>query len=143
MGRVVILGAGHAGGSAAAYLRQYGHAGPIALVGDEPVLPYQRPPLSKAWLKGEAGEDDLQLRPPSFYAEQDIALRLGVRATRIDREARQVVLEGGDILPYDILILATGADQQPMTAPDTPRAYASARFTRSAAELFDGDATLH
>jgi len=114
---VVILGAGHAGGSAAAYLRQYGHAGPITLAGDEPVLPYQRPPLSKAWLKGEAGEDDLQLRPPSFYAEQDIALRIGVRATRIDREARQVVLEGGHILPYDILILATGARARRLALP--------------------------
>jgi 3-phenylpropionate/trans-cinnamate dioxygenase ferredoxin reductase subunit len=117
IGRVVILGAGHAGGSAAAYLRQYGHAGPITLVGDEPVLPYQRPPLSKAWLKGEAGEDDLQLRPPSFYAEQDIALRLGVRAARIDREARQVALEGGEALPYDVLILATGARARRLALP--------------------------
>src|SRR3954465_5432561 len=87
--RVVIVGAGHAGGSAAAFLRQYGHTGPIVLVGEEPLLPYQRPPLSKAWLKGEAGEDDLQLRPASFYAENDIAVHLGVRATRIDRRARQ------------------------------------------------------
>jgi len=116
-GRVVILGAGHAGGSAAAFLRQYGHTGPITLVGEEPLLPYQRPPLSKAWLKGEAGEEELQLRPASFYAENDIAVRLGVRATRIDRRARQLVLEGGEILPYDALIIATGARPRRLALP--------------------------
>ena len=116
-GRIVILGAGHAGGSAAAYLRQYGHEGPITLVGDEPVLPYQRPPLSKAWLKGEAGEDDLQLRPESFYVENDIAVRLGAVAKRIDREARQLVLQDGAVLPYDILILATGARARRLALP--------------------------
>jgi 3-phenylpropionate/trans-cinnamate dioxygenase ferredoxin reductase subunit len=116
-GRVVILGAGHAGGSAAAFLRQYGHQGPITLVGEEPLLPYQRPPLSKAWLKGEAGEEDLELRPPSFYAENDITVRLGVRATRIDREARQVALEDGEVLPYDALIIATGARARRLALP--------------------------
>lgn len=115
--RIVILGAGHAGGSAAAFLRQYGHPGPITLVGEEPLLPYQRPPLSKAWLKGEAGEEDLELRPGNFYAEHDIGLRLGVRAQRIDREARLVVLEGGEILPYDILIIATGARARRLALP--------------------------
>lgn len=117
MSRVVILGAGHAGGSAAAFLRQYGHEGPIVLVGEEPLLPYQRPPLSKAWLKGEAGEEELQLRPPSFYAENDIAVRLGVRATRIDREARRVALEDGEALPYDALVLATGARARRLALP--------------------------
>lgn len=115
--RVVIVGAGHAGGSAAALLRQYGHTGPIALVGEEPLLPYQRPPLSKAWLKGEAGEEELQLRPPSFYAENDIAVRLGLRATRIDREARLVALEDGEVLPYDALIIATGARARRLALP--------------------------
>ena len=61
--KVVILGAGHAGGSAAAFLRQYGHQGPIVLIGDEPLLPYQRPPLSKGWLKGEADAESLSLKP--------------------------------------------------------------------------------
>ena len=116
-GRIVILGAGHAGGSAAAYLRQYGYAGSIVLVGDEPLLPYQRPPLSKAWLKGEAGEDDLQLRPASFYAENNIALHLGVKATRIDRRASQVALENGEVLPYDFLIIATGARARRLALP--------------------------
>ena len=61
--QVVIAGAGHAGGSVAAFLRQYGHQGPITLVGDETIAPYQRPPLSKAWLKGEADAESLLLRP--------------------------------------------------------------------------------
>jgi 3-phenylpropionate/trans-cinnamate dioxygenase ferredoxin reductase subunit len=116
-GRVVILGAGHAGGSAAAALRHFGHEGPIVLVGEEPLLPYQRPPLSKAWLKGEAGEDELQLRPPSFYAENGIAVRLGIRATRIDRQARQVALSDGEALPYDALVIATGARARRLTLP--------------------------
>ena len=116
-GRVVILGAGHAGGSAAAVLRQYGHTGPIILVGEEPLLPYQRPPLSKAWLKGEAGEEELQLRPPSFYAETDIAVRLGVRATRIDRAGKVAFLEDGEALSYDALILATGARARRLALP--------------------------
>src|SRR5215469_18210731 len=117
MGRVVILGAGHAGGSAAAALRHFGHTGPIALVGEEPLLPYQRPPLSKAWLKGEADEEELQLRPPSFYAENNIAVRLGITATRIDRGARQVSLSDGEVLPYDALIIATGARARRLALP--------------------------
>src|ERR1700677_2214824 len=103
--KVVIVGAGHAGGTAAALLRQYGFGGPITLLGEEPIPPYQRPPLSKAWLKGEADEDALILKPASFYAEHAIDLRLGVRAEAIDRAAARVRLDGGDIA-YDTLILA-------------------------------------
>jgi 3-phenylpropionate/trans-cinnamate dioxygenase ferredoxin reductase subunit len=115
--RILILGAGHAGGSVAAFLRQYGHTGPITIVGHEPTLPYQRPPLSKAWLKGEAGEEDLQLRSPSFYADNDIAVLRGATATAIDRAARTVTLGSGESLPYDILILATGARARPLPIP--------------------------
>ena len=71
---VVIIGAGHAGGTAAALLRQYGYEPPITLIGDEPIAPYQRPPLSKAWLKGEADADSLALKPESFYGEAGIEL---------------------------------------------------------------------
>jgi 3-phenylpropionate/trans-cinnamate dioxygenase ferredoxin reductase subunit len=117
LSRIVILGAGHAGGSAAAFLRQYGHTGAIVLIGDEPLLPYQRPPLSKAWLKGEAGEDDLQLRPPSFYEEASVEVRLGVSAVAIDRKARIVVLSDGSRLAYDKLILAMGARARRLPAP--------------------------
>jgi 3-phenylpropionate/trans-cinnamate dioxygenase ferredoxin reductase subunit len=115
--RVLIVGAGHAGGSAAALLRQYGFEGEITLAGDEPLAPYQRPPLSKAWLKGEADGESLLLKPQEFYAEHGIDLRLGLTATRINRAARTVTFEGGEILPYDVLILATGARARKLMAP--------------------------
>jgi 3-phenylpropionate/trans-cinnamate dioxygenase ferredoxin reductase subunit len=114
---VLIVGAGHAGGSAAALLRLYGFAGPITLVGEEPLAPYQRPPLSKAWLKGEADAEALLLRPESFYAESDIVLRLDARVARIDRPARAAVLTCGETLPYGTLILATGARPRRIPLP--------------------------
>src|SRR5262245_41728494 len=106
---VVIIGAGHAGGTAAALLRQYDYAGPIVMAGDEPIAPYQRPPLSKAWLKGEADADSLALKPVEFYAEEGIELILGVTATAIDRAARTVTLSNGRVLAYETLIIATGS----------------------------------
>jgi 3-phenylpropionate/trans-cinnamate dioxygenase ferredoxin reductase subunit len=106
---VVIVGAGHAGGTAAALLRQYGHAGPITLVGDEPIAPYQRPPLSKAWLKGEADADSLALKPTEFYPENNIDFRPSVTAYKLDRGAKTVALSDGTTVGYDVLILATGA----------------------------------
>jgi 3-phenylpropionate/trans-cinnamate dioxygenase ferredoxin reductase subunit len=106
---VVILGAGHAGGTAAALLRQYGHAGPITLVGDEPIPPYQRPPLSKAWLKGEADADSLALKPLEFYAEHGIDFRPSTAAAAINRGQKAVALSDGSTLTYDSLIIATGA----------------------------------
>ncbi|MEW5686559.1 MAG: FAD-dependent oxidoreductase [Pseudomonadota bacterium] len=107
--KVVIVGAGHAGGTAAALLRQYGHEGPIVMVGDEPIAPYQRPPLSKAWLKGEADADSLALKPLEFYPEANIDFRPGVTATEINRGAKTVTLSDGVVEGYDVLILATGA----------------------------------
>ena len=115
--RIVIAGAGHAGGSAAAFLRQYGWKGEIVLVGEEPLPPYQRPPLSKAWLKGEATAASLALRPPHFYEKQAIALRLGTTVAGIDRAARQVRLGDGTTLDYTALILATGARARPLPLP--------------------------
>lgn len=115
--RVVIVGAGHAGGSAAAFLRQYGHTGPIVLIGEEPLLPYQRPPLSKAWLKGEADADSLALKPADWYAEAGVSLRLGGVVSGIDRQARVVSLASGETVPYDYLILATGARARALPIP--------------------------
>ncbi|MDN3566787.1 NAD(P)/FAD-dependent oxidoreductase [Paeniroseomonas aquatica] len=106
---LVIIGAGHAGGAAAAFLRQYGWKGGITLLGEEPGLPYQRPPLSKAWLKGEATAESLLLRPARFYAQYAIETRLGTTAVAIDRAAQVVRLGDGTALPYARLILATGA----------------------------------
>jgi 3-phenylpropionate/trans-cinnamate dioxygenase ferredoxin reductase subunit len=114
---VVIVGAGHAGGSAAALLRQYGWNGPITLIGAEPVPPYQRPPLSKAWLKGEADHDSLALRPLAFYTQNDVVLRLSATAIAVDPTARTVRLESGDTVPYDTLILATGARARRIPLP--------------------------
>ncbi len=114
---VVIVGAGHAGGTAAALLRQYGYDGPITIAGDEPIAPYQRPPLSKAWLKGEADADSLALKPPSFYAEHDIRLILEVRAEAVDLKARTVRLSDGQTLKYDTLILATGSRARTLPLP--------------------------
>jgi 3-phenylpropionate/trans-cinnamate dioxygenase ferredoxin reductase subunit len=115
--RIVIVGAGHAGGTAAAQLRQQGHTGPILLIGEEPSVPYQRPPLSKAYLKGEADAEALKLRPDAFYAENDIELRLGTRALSIDRQGRRVRLGDGGEAAYDILILATGSANRKLNLP--------------------------
>ena len=116
-GSIVIVGAGHAGGSVAANLRQYGWTGPITIVGDEPLLPYQRPPLSKAWLKGEADSESLELRPEHFYSEHGIEVRLGHSVGAIDRRDRQVLLTGGGSIAYDHLILATGARARDLPIP--------------------------
>jgi 3-phenylpropionate/trans-cinnamate dioxygenase ferredoxin reductase subunit len=115
--RVVIVGAGHAGGTAAAHLRHDGWTGAIVLIGDEPLAPYQRPPLSKAWLKGEAGPDDLTLRGDDFWAEEDIDLRLDTRVHCIDTIGKRVKLESGEFVPYDKLILATGARARKLALP--------------------------
>jgi 3-phenylpropionate/trans-cinnamate dioxygenase ferredoxin reductase subunit len=107
--RIIIIGAGQAGGETAQRLRQGGFEGDITLIGEEPVAPYQRPPLSKAYLKGDLDLDRLLLRPPAVYAEERIALLTKTRAVWIDRANRKVRIEGGRELPYDALVLATGA----------------------------------
>jgi 3-phenylpropionate/trans-cinnamate dioxygenase ferredoxin reductase subunit len=103
---VVIVGAGQGGVQAAISLRQEGYSDPITLIGAEPGLPYQRPPLSKAFLKtGEA--EKLVLRPADFYSKKSITLRSSVTVDRIDRKSRKIYI-GVETLPYDHLILATG-----------------------------------
>ncbi len=115
--KVVILGAGHAGGTAAAELRRAGFTGPITLIGDEPIPPYERPPLSKAWLKGETDAGKLALKPAAFYETANIDLRLNTTATAIDRAARTVTTGDGGKTPYDILIIATGARARRIPLP--------------------------
>ena len=114
---VVIAGAGHAGVQAAASLREDGFQEPIVLLSDEPDLPYQRPPLSKAFLKGEMDMHGLPLRAEAFFRDHGIDLRLGVRATRIDRASKRVETSDGNALEYGHLILATGARQRRLAAP--------------------------
>mgnify|MGYP002788871567 CR=1 FL=1 len=107
--RVIIIGAGQAGGETAQRLRQAGFTGDITLIGEEPAAPYQRPPLSKAYLKGDLDMDRLLLRPTNLYSEENITLLTSLRAVWIDRANRKVRVEGGRELPYDALVLATGA----------------------------------
>ncbi|WP_371055637.1 MULTISPECIES: NAD(P)/FAD-dependent oxidoreductase [unclassified Rhodosalinus] len=108
MERIVIVGAGQAGASLAARLRAEGHEGAITMIGEEPVPPYQRPPLSKQYLMGEMALERLFLRPESFYAENGIDLHLSETAVAIDR-ADRTVIAGGHTHPYDALALCTGA----------------------------------
>ena len=115
--RVVIVGAGHGGGNLCAALRQAGHTGPITLIGDEPHLPYHRPPLSKAYLKGEATVESLRLRPPEYFEKSGIDLRLGTTATHVDAAARTVTLDNGDVLEFDVLVLATGSRARRLPIP--------------------------
>lgn len=113
---VLVVGAGQAGYQVASALRQEGFAGRITLVGDEPGLPYQRPPLSKAYLQGKIGAPALRFRPPEFYEEHRIE-RLHDRAIGIDRAAHCVHLGSGNALPYDHLVLATGARNRVPAVP--------------------------
>lgn len=114
MTAIVIIGAGQAGAALAAKLRALGHGGPITMIGEETAPPYQRPPLSKAYLLGDMELERLYLRAPSFWADQNITLKLGAPVTSIDRTARTVRV-GGETIPYDHLALTTGS--QPRRLP--------------------------
>ena len=116
-GPVVIVGAGHAGFQLAASLRQAGFKEPIYLINDEAHLPYQRPPLSKAYLKGTGGPDSLMFRPAKFYADQNIDL-IADHAVSIDRAARKLKLASGTSLDYGHLVLATGARNRLLDIPN-------------------------
>lgn len=113
--RVVIVGAGQAGAALAAKLRTLGHQDDIVMLGDEPAPPYQRPPLSKAYLLGEMEEDRLWLRAPDFWAENGVELRLGRAVTGIDPTAKTVTV-GGEALEYDALALTTGSTPRRLPA---------------------------
>lgn len=108
MKQVVIVGASHAAAESIASLRKFGWQGKIVLIGDEAMLPYQRPPLSKAYYKGEVDADKLLIRPESFYQKNEVDLMLGRRVTSIDRINKFLELDDSGSVPYDYLILATG-----------------------------------
>ncbi|MDP4004203.1 NAD(P)/FAD-dependent oxidoreductase [Methylobacterium sp. NEAU K] len=114
---IVIAGAGQAGFQLAASLREGGFRDPITLVGDETALPYQRPPLSKAYLAGKTDRTGLFLRQPGFFTEHSITHRPGVSAVAIDRAGRRLGLSDGDSLAYDHLVIATGARNRPLPVP--------------------------
>jgi 3-phenylpropionate/trans-cinnamate dioxygenase ferredoxin reductase subunit len=115
--RIVIIGAGQAGAQAVASLRSGGFTGTLTMVGDEPYLPYQRPPLSKAYLQGTLERERLFLKPEAFYADAACEMLLNVSATAIDRTARTVALSDGRSLSYDKLLLATGTRVRPIPVP--------------------------
>jgi 3-phenylpropionate/trans-cinnamate dioxygenase ferredoxin reductase subunit len=117
MARTVVVGAGQAAGQLVASLRQEKYEGEIVMVGDEPYLPYQRPPLSKAYLSGELPLERVLVRPEKFYVDKDIETRLGVRVTAIDREACTVALDDGTTLAWDDLVLATGSRVRRLKLP--------------------------
>ncbi len=113
----VIIGAGLAGANAAAQLRKDGFEGRIVLVGEEPDRPYERPPLSKDYLRGTTERAKLDVHGPEFYTDGAIGLRLSTRATAIEPASREVVLEDGQRLRYDRLLLATGASPRRLEIP--------------------------
>jgi 3-phenylpropionate/trans-cinnamate dioxygenase ferredoxin reductase subunit len=116
--RIIIIGAGQAGAQAVATLRAEGYTGAITMVGDEPYLPYQRPPLSKAYLQGKLERERLFLKPESFYVESKVDLILNVAAASIDRAEKRITLTDGRILSYDKLLLATGTRVRPILVPN-------------------------
>ncbi|MDI4663878.1 FAD-dependent oxidoreductase [Xanthobacter autotrophicus] len=114
---VVIVGAGQAAAQAVTSLKAEGYAGNIVLIGDEPYLPYQRPPLSKAYLGDEMTEDRLELKAPKFYADSGVDLRLGTRVTRLLPAEKAVELVDGSRLAYGALLIATGTRARTLPVP--------------------------
>jgi len=115
--RIVIIGASLTGATAAATLREEGFDGAIDLIGAEAQPPYNRPPLSKEYLRGQARFEEQLVKPVDYYAEQRITLRLGVRASAVDSKRKLVELEGGEQIAYDRLLVATGGRNRPLAGP--------------------------
>ena len=124
-GKIVIVGGGAAGFAAAEMLRRQEFRGSIVMLSNDTAPPVDRPNLSKDYLAGSAPEDWLPLRPDSYYAEAGIDLRLKTEVTSIDAKARHVVVAGGDNIPYDRLLLATGAEpvRLPIPGADQPHVH--------------------
>jgi len=132
---VVIIGASHAAAEAISTLRRSGWAGSITLVGDEKELPYQRPPLSKGYYKGELATEKLAIKNAEFYTKADVDLYLGRRAESINRDMQTIVLDDGDDIEYSHVILATGtrARHLPVAGGDLP----NIKYLRTLADVDD------
>lgn len=117
MKHCIIIGASHAGAQLCVSLRQGGWEGDITVIGDEPDLPYHRPPLSKDFLSGDKAIDDILLRPASVYENANVTMKLGTRVGAIDREAKTILTDDGETLSYDKLVLATGARVRHLPVP--------------------------
>jgi 3-phenylpropionate/trans-cinnamate dioxygenase ferredoxin reductase subunit len=114
---LVVVGGGQAAAQAIQTLRQQSFAGAITLLCEEPLPPYQRPPLSKKYLAGELPKERLLLRPESFYAERNVTVKLGCRAMELDRGRQTLRLSDGSMLAYDRLLLATGSRPRRLDVP--------------------------
>lgn len=114
---VLIVGGGQAAAQTAVSLRVEGYTGNIVLVGSEPVLPYQRPPLSKAYLAGQLAHERLFLKPPAFYEQQRVETHLGVSATHVQIQERRAELSDGRVLAFDHLVFATGGRPRRLNCP--------------------------
>ena len=125
MKRVVVVGGGHGAAEAVIALRQKGWQGEILMLSDEPYLPYQRPPLSKAYLNGSVDAEALTLKRSALYEKSAVQIRLNCRVSQIDRRTKTIKLEDGDLVEYDQLILATGARARtiPMPGSDSPKVH--------------------
>ncbi len=112
---ILIVGAGHGGAQAAIALRQRGFAGTLAIVGEEPDPPYERPPLSKDYLAGDKPFERIMIRPAAFWAEREVAMLTGMRVNAVDAAAHRVTLSGGETIDYGKLIWATGGHPRRLT----------------------------
>ena len=132
LSRIVIVGAGQAATQAATSLRSGGYDGQVVLLGNEGLLPYQRPPLSKAYLSGAMGLDRVVLKPMEAWAEDKVEVHLDAEVTRLDRQAKSVTTADGQTFAYDKLILATGSRVRPLPCPGA--ALAGVHYLRSIAD---------
>jgi 3-phenylpropionate/trans-cinnamate dioxygenase ferredoxin reductase subunit len=130
---VVIVGGGQAAAQASETLRKRGHGGPLTLIGDEALLPYQRPPLSKKYLAGTFERDRLLIRHAAHYAEHAMDMRLGFAAVSIDRARRRVAIADGSSIGYDRLLLATGS--RPRLLPLPGAELAGVHYLRRVADV--------
>lgn len=136
---VVIVGAGHGGAQCAIALRQNGFTGSIAMIGREPEPPYERPPLSKEYFAGEKTFDRLYIRPPQFWEEKDIDLKLGVEVLAVDPVAKTLSLSNGDACTYGTLVWAAGGDPRRLTCPGADLAGVHAVRTRADCDQLMGE----
>jgi 3-phenylpropionate/trans-cinnamate dioxygenase ferredoxin reductase subunit len=139
---VVIVGAGHAGAQAAAALRQFRFEGSIAILGDEKEPPYERPPLSKDYLSGERDLNRLLLRPLSFWADRDVALRLGRRVTRVDAQARTLTTADGETFGYGELVWTGGGRARRLDCPGSDLSGVHAVRTRIDVDRLRAEMTM-
>jgi len=131
---VVIVGAGHGGAQAAIMLRQLKFEGSIAMIGEEPEIPYERPPLSKEYFAGEKEFERIRIRPPQFWDDRAIAMRLSERVTAVDPEARSLTTAAGKSYGYGKLIWATGGHARMLPLPGGDLAGVQGMRTRADAD---------